>query len=572
MATITAPKLLKYLILTASLCCMLAIPLQVYANDIQIQNLKLVGNIPDEGLGILQFDLSWENSWRTNNLNDAGITNWDAAWVFIKFRETSDQASAWSHLYLSNNAADYSTGTWQGSGPGPALIEPALADPRLNSADNLLTPFSPAVNGNPIGQNPVVGAFVYRQNTGSGRFDVKDLRFAFDPVENGLDSSKLYDFQVFAIEMVFVPEGSFFAGSGGTETGRFKDGPTNNPFLIDAAWNAANAEGGRRIANVTGQLWGSSTSGSSTIGPTSATTPLADSWPTGFNAFYMMKYPITQQQYVDFLNTLSFTQQNERINGSPADAAGTFTRDEFRNRIKIDTPGINPGKPAVYATEKPFVANNWIIWQDGAAYMDWAGLRPFTELEYEKAARGFADPVANEFAWGTTNITFATGISDAGLATETASNTGANAVGNSGTGGPLRVGAFATETSTREQAGASYWGIMELSDNLLDRIVTIGNATGRAFTGLHGDGLLSAAGNATVANWPGLVSGQVTGFTGSGFRGGGWDFGSNLFTTFRVSDRSFTSFPRQGSIDVRRHGFRGVRSSPATGTGTESQN
>ncbi|MCH8487847.1 MAG: formylglycine-generating enzyme family protein [Candidatus Cyclonatronum sp.] len=571
MTTITAPKSLKYLILTASLCCMLAIPLQVYANDIQIQNLKLVGNIPDEGLGILQFDLSWENSWRTNNLNDVGITNWDAAWVFIKFRETSDQASAWSHLYLSNNAADYSTGTWQGAGPGPALIEPALADPRLNSAGNLLTPFSPAVNGNPIGQNPVVGAFVYRQNTGSGRFDVKDMRFAFDPVENGLDSSKLYDFQVFAIEMVFVPEGSFFAGSGGSETGRFKDGSTNNPFLIDADWNAANAEGGRRIANVAGQLWGSSTRDDS-IGPTSATTPLADSWPTGFNAFYMMKYAITQQQYVDFLNTLSFTQQNERIDGSPASAAGTFTRGTIRNRIRIDTPGINPGKPAVYATEKPFVANNWIIWQDGAAYMDWAGLRPFTELEYEKAARGFADPVANEFAWGTTNITFATGISDAGLATETASNAGANAVGlNRGTGGPLRVGAFATETSTREQAGASFWGIMELSGNLWERPVTIGTATGRAFTGLHGNGLLSAAGNATIANWPGLVSGQVTGADGSGFRGAGWQL--TTLNWLRISDRSFANLIVSGRTDEnRRYGFRGVRSSPATGTGTESQN
>ena len=37
-------------------------------------------------------------------------------------------------------------------------------------------------------------------------------------------------------------------------------------------------------------------------------------------------------------------------------------------------------------------------------YLDWAGLRPMTELEYEKICRGPSAPVAGEYAWGSTTI------------------------------------------------------------------------------------------------------------------------------------------------------------------------
>ncbi len=86
-------------------------------------------------------------------------------------------------------------------------------------------------------------------------------------------------------------------------------------------------------------------------------------------------------------------------------------------------------------------------------------------------------------------------------------------------GGPVRVGIFAANglNSGRVSAGASYWGIMELSGNLWERPVTIGNATGRAFTGKNGDGLLASNGNANVATWPG------TDAVGAGWRGGSWN-------------------------------------------------
>jgi formylglycine-generating enzyme required for sulfatase activity len=90
-----------------------------------------------------------------------------------------------------------------------------------------------------------------------------------------------------------------------------------------------------------------------------------------------------------------------------------------------------------------------------------------------------------------------------------------------------------------------------------ERVVSIGNAQGRAFAGTHGDGLLSANGFATNADWPGYAAGEVTGAQGSGIRGGGW---SDAADRLRVSDRQEASQP----VAVRhsRLGFRAVRTAP----------
>ena len=62
------------------------------ANNIQVTNLTLTGNTGTSAL--VQFDLSWENSWR-----GGGVGNWDAAWVFVKYRPNG---GGWQHVLLSN--------------------------------------------------------------------------------------------------------------------------------------------------------------------------------------------------------------------------------------------------------------------------------------------------------------------------------------------------------------------------------------------------------------------------------------------------------------------------------------
>lgn len=74
--------------------------------------------------------------------------------------------------------------------------------------------------------------------------------------------------------------------------------------------------------------------------------------PNGFRAFYCMKYEVSQQGHVDFLNTLNYAQQVTRTATDPASAAGVGAlRGTNANRTGIDiqTPGVASTTPAVYA-------------------------------------------------------------------------------------------------------------------------------------------------------------------------------------------------------------------------------
>lgn len=61
---------------------------------------------------------------------------------------------------------------------------------------------------------------------------------------------------------------------------------------------------------------------------------------------------------------------------------------------------------------------------------------------------------------------------------------------NGSPSGPKRCGIFAASAllNNREETGGSYYGIMELTGNVYERAITVGNPEGRAFTGLHGNG------------------------------------------------------------------------------------
>ena len=308
--------------------------------------------------------------------------------------------------------------------------------------------------------------------------------------------------------------------------------------------------------------------------PTGETPPDNDDWPNGFGAFYIQKYEISQGQYAEFLNLLTYDQQATRTAVAPNAVAGTkamTTGGVFRNAIEIQTPGVASTMPAVYANDftddgvydqnddGQDIACNFLSWADGAAYADWSGLRPMTELEYEKASRGPVAPVADEYAWGTTTIhASAYTLTNDGQPDATVSNPGSG-TGNASydltdgsLGGPLRVGIFAASFAppSRQEAGASFYGVMEMSGNLGERPVTIANATGRAFLGTHGDGVLTSSGEADAGVWPPGATGD-----GAGFRGGAWDIVS---TDLRVSDRNNAA----ASVAVRDvgDGFRAVHS------------
>ncbi len=89
---------------------------------------------------------------------------------------------------------------------------------------------------------------------------------------------------------------------------------------------------------------------------------------------------------------------------------------------------------------------------------------------------------------------------------------------------------------------------MEMSGNLTEQCVTIGNAAGRAYTGVHGDGKLSSAAEANVAGWS-------TGMLGA--RGEAYPYSDNGLRTSERGEAATGGISRSGY-----NGIRGARTAP----------
>ncbi|GGG55412.1 SUMF1/EgtB/PvdO family nonheme iron enzyme [Bizionia arctica] len=467
------------------------------ANNITVSNISLE-NLNEPNWVQVEFDLSWENSWRLS----AGPSNWDAAWVIIKYRVNSGD---WAHAQLSTSDFVAATGS---------TIDV--------SSDGL-------------------GAFIYRDSDGSGDLNLQNMRLRWD--YGSVNTNDIIDIQVFAVEMVYVPEGAFWVGgTSGDEVGKFFEGGNSTMSYEITSENAIT------VANSAGNLYYDTSVGGSRPGDQLG--PIPTEFPKGFQAFYTMKYEVTQGQWVDFFNTLTPTQ---KITNDVTDADGKSQDTELnRNGISWSDGSSNA------TTTSPDLPLNYINNLRLNSYLDWAGLRHLTELEYEKACRGPIAPKPGEFAWGNANIaTTSYTYINLGQPNEQVSNP-EEGVGNiiygetNGTPtGPKRAGILAASAinNNREETGGSYYGIMELSGNLYERCVTVGLPEGRIFDGMPGDGVLTESGLSNQPNWP-LSNGE-----GIGYKGGSYFNGSNFI---RVSDRFDAASVLAGANN--RLGFRGARS------------
>ena len=113
----------------------------------------------------------------------------------------------------------------------------------------------------------------------------------------------------------------------------------------------------------------------------------------------------------------------------------------------------------------------------------------------------------------------------------------------------MRCGALATASSTRTTSGATFYGIMEMSGNEREFTIYAGNAAGRTFTGLHGDGILTALTESNTPNWPTTTNNfSITS------RGG---YFSDAVAQLQVSDRAAGPLDYNSRSAV--YGGRGVR-------------
>ncbi len=501
------------------LVCLLLPTTFALANDILISNLTVHPH--SGGNGEVEFDITWSNSWRVTPPLEP--YNWDAAWVFCKIRRNGGD---WTHLKLST------TGHTIPSTPQAITTAIGLADPTI--AHNAST-------------NPAVGIFMHRTNDGFGTFTANDVRLRWNYADNGASSGDVVEIRVLAMEMVYIPEGAFYAGDNATSQNALREKSTgdNDPWFISSEGAITTTATTTGNYYYPGDGFGVGDAANSIF-----TIPAA--FPKGYGAFYMMKGEVSQGQYVAFFNMLTDTQKGARDITSNVNGGKDSDSITYRNNISW----TGSGEATLNGGTHSGVAMNYMSWADLTALLDWSGLRPMSELEYEKAgrgSRGVSSPIAavsGEYAWGSTSITGATSITNGGTGSERGQSGSNIAYNNNGNvQGPLRVGSFATGVNTRVASGAGFYGVMELSGNVWERPVTVGRSTGRAFEGrYHGNGVLDSSGDANVTSWPG------TNAVGAGFHGGGWDTGTSL--SYRLN----ATFAY--SLRMNTYGGRGVRSAP----------
>ncbi|MDP6631000.1 MAG: hypothetical protein QGH29_08495 [Kiritimatiellia bacterium] len=513
------------------------------ASDMAVANTEV-------SAGTVGFDLSWSGSWRAKWTEPAErsatgkpltLENWDAAWVFVKYLPHADATgNNWRHATLATDATAHTM-------PNGATCSVGRSDDGERG----------------------IGVFVYRDAVGQGKNDFKGIKLRWDHAADGVDPAKA-DIQVFALPMVYVPESPFKIGQAftlainpypdgpkrplvgapmgltegqrgkeweGNESashplwpkhcfGRLTDGAWRGgpmiPYLVDAAWSGPVAEGttARRIAPRPGHLWWnmvwdyhnrSYRHGISSLAPVTPDYPPAtfhNLYPTGYGAFYVMKYNVSQGQCVAYLNTLppDLAAKHAFVSGDGGVPTSWFTTAKVVvKKVKVD-PG-NGRKPYIveeydghtitssadrpesegpvgfgeddanefgggdeaglptYKARLPNAPCGYSGKADAQSFMQWAGLRPMTTMESTKVGRGPLDPRPKQ----------------AGKHEPTAADL------------------------ARRKAGANYWG------GKMKNPVVIGltHPSTRYFQGSHGDGTVPAGNPGSVierAGWQGTDS------------------------------------------------------------------
>lgn len=445
----------------------------------------------------VKFTITWNNCWRNEK-------NYDAAWVFFKYVGPTYQVAPYRHARIATTGhrviGNHITGA-----PSPVIEIP----------------------------EDRTGVFIYPGSKYRGNISWT--------IELSLDTAILREpnfnpnnrlIHAFGIEMVNIPGGAFTVGEADTSAAR----KNYSLFISDGNGQFG---GLKRITSETQPITVSQRKGdlyyhaSNALyhGDQKGTIPAE--FPKGYQGFYVMKYETTQGQYASFLNCIS--------NAAAASRANFGGRDyyTYRGSIRFDGERYvagSPGRPC-----------NFFSWDDACAYADWAGLRPLTELEFEKACRGDLSPVAHEFPWNTNNkdrlyrvvnkedeLVWLNGLKEEDLSDK-----------------------------NRDQYGASWYWVMDLAGSLWERCVTIGDSVGRAFKGSHGDGMLAPYGFASNIDWP-KGSTETAGF---GFRGGGYYEHDMQYGGFNphspIGNRNFGAWP--GGARSLAYGSRFARTSmPAT--------
>ncbi|NJC25681.1 SUMF1/EgtB/PvdO family nonheme iron enzyme [Neolewinella antarctica] len=484
------------------LLLLLLAPTYVAANNIRVSNVELVSQA--NGIATFEYDLAWDNSWRLSD----GPANWDAAYVFFV---VSINDGPFEKIF--DYEVTYPTGF--------------VAIDTIGDAPNLFGPKR-------------FGHMVHRAADGGGTANMTDVVMEWNYEAGGYDGNSSIDLRVFATEMVYVPEGPFTVGNG-TEPAFEASFATYSGTTEDTFFSSTRINSNDPIRLFPTGFLQFGLGFAEGFGGDRTERTYGEDFPKGFTPFYCMKYEVSQQQWVDFFNTLNPAQQDA------LDVTGPLGKNTNAEQSRNGVSWL-PGSAAT--TTLPDVPMNYIPNDFYSTYLQWAGLRPLTELEYEKAARGPITPIGGEYAWGNPTIAVTSYIlQSAGTPAEQISNPSSsfgNASYGQTSGNPLRNGIFAASapTPSRTVSGGSYYGIMELSGNLYERAISLGNPSTSTYAGFHGRGELDVDG--TLSPYFPITDGLA-------FRGGSFQ---SFPAELRFASRRFGTFA--GTPSLQSNGIRGV--------------
>lgn len=466
----------------------------------------------DQDKYLLKYSLSWTGSWKN-------AVNCDGVYVFGK--------------YLSDAKTGYRSMKFVQTSEG-----------EFDYSDKL--PQGCSVSGS----NQPVGGYVPANGIGMFVFPLReqaktDMMIREVCVEVRLDAEPK-KIELFALEMVYVPEEKHFVGDpgngiskGGTLKNCFYTYPDKGAYLItsenaiqfapkeDCLYSDFDTPNGRQEDD---------------------TFVIPETFPKGYRSMWYMKYSLTEAQFVQFLNCLSRSQQQGHC---MSDLSGEHIENYFavtdtnepkdRCEVVCQREGNTLGEPIRFYTAAPNRAMNAIAYADTTAFACFAGLRLMTELEYEKACRGPLPAIKEEFAWGSSRIGRVfhfDGADGSGMEKPIPQVPGSLCNCNYGTDiapfekefktvpdnpgwiGPVSVGLYENGEklpgyTERECTGASYYGIMDLCGNVWENLVSAGRQEGRAYLPIAGNGELDDDGFHTMKEWPDSKTG-----VGIGVRGG----------------------------------------------------
>ncbi|MDR0983037.1 MAG: SUMF1/EgtB/PvdO family nonheme iron enzyme [Culturomica sp.] len=473
--------------------------LSVFGNNVRFNDKPSVSISGDTV--IITFSLSWDHSWRDN-------FNWDAVWVFGKW--SKGVTDSWHHLKLS---------------PTGHIMPPDFT-----------------YDVGKIDANNAGGIFIMRAKDSHGNVNnktvtIKTLRSNVGNItEQDINQNDVF-ISLSAVEMVYIPYGGYYLGDGSTANRL----GSNNGSMI-----AVNNEDALSVYPVT-------------AGSTGAAKSLPATYPKGYKSFYCMKYEVSQEQYVGFLNSLTRAQQKVRIGNNLDELKvgeyvfGDKSRPSYRNGICVlsNTSGkpaifgcnLNPAEPYFGEDDGKCIACNYLTLSDMLAYCDWACLRPMSELEYEKACRRpYPQPaLGGEFVWnsasGVNGLSGAGSLLNAGRVNEQPSSAATNVNYNNGSLGPVRSASFGTSSTTQAQAGATFWGLMEMSGNIAELCYSVD--AGSYFNtsdiyNSHGNGEINTNTSSGVSD----VSTSIWHTANTSFIAKGGSFASGNTTELAISDRT----------------------------------